>query len=259
MSLRLVDTHCHLDIEPLALSVGAVLERAKAAGVERCVSIGTSVEVSRANVALASRHEPVFAAVGVHPNDADSVTEAALADIDALALEPKVAAIGEIGLDYYRKEAQPANQHRALHGFIEIAKRRGLPVLIHCRDAYEDLLAVLKSHAASHLRGVIHCASGPPEFIQGALSLGFYISFAGNVTFPKAQALQQLVPLVPDNRLLIETDAPFLAPQAVRGQKNEPANIAHTCAFVAGLRSVDAQTLGQTTTDNAYRLFGWGP
>ncbi|MBI4341039.1 MAG: TatD family hydrolase, partial [Candidatus Omnitrophica bacterium] len=145
-----VDTHCHLDMEPLASSVEVVLERARAAGVRRCVSIGTSVEASQANVALAKRYpEMVASAVGVHPNDADGVTDADLADIDALAAQPGVVAIGEIGLDYYRQRAQPANQDRALRAFLAIAHRRNLPVLIHCRNAYDALLAVLKECASS--------------------------------------------------------------------------------------------------------------
>lgn len=250
------DTHCHLDIEPLASSVEAVLQRANAANVPRCVSIGTSVEASQANVALARRFPGVFAAVGVHPNDADSVTDQTFSDIQALAADPRVVAIGEIGLDYYRQDASPANQHRALIGFIEIAQRRDKPVLIHCRDAYEDLIKTLKARATSALRGIIHCASGPPQFIQEALGLGFYISFAGNVTYPNAHALRQLVPLVPDDRLLIETDAPFLAPQPVRGQKNEPAFVAHTAGFLAKQRGMSVEELASSTTRNAQNLFG---
>lgn len=245
-------------MEPLASSVEVVLERARAAGVRRCVSIGTSVEASQANVALAKRYpEMVASAVGVHPNDADGVTDADLADIDALAAQPGVVAIGEIGLDYYRQRAQPANQDRALRAFLAIAHRRNLPVLIHCRNAYDALLAVLKECASSSLRGIMHCASGPPEFIRGALALGFHISFAGNITFPNAHALRQLVPLVPDDRLLIETDAPFLAPQPVRGQPNEPAHVAHTAAYLARVREVPVEALASMTSRNAAQLFGW--
>ena len=256
MTVELVDTHCHLDLEPLASSVDAVLQRARAAGVRRCVSIGTSVQASRANVALARRHPGVVAAVGVHPNDADGVTDEALAAIDALAADGRVVAIGEIGLDYYRQDAAPANQARALRGFLAIARQHDLPVLIHCRNAYDALLAVLAEHRSSSMRGVMHCASGPPDFIRGALAMGFHISFAGNVTFPNAHALRQLVPLVPDDRLLIETDAPFLAPQPVRGQKNEPAYVAHTAAYLARLRGVTVEVLGAMTSRNADELFG---
>lgn len=257
MTLELVDTHCHLDLEPLASTVAQVLARARSAGVTRCVSIGTTVDASRANVALAHQHAGVFTAVGVHPNEAETVTDAALAEIEVLAADPRVVAIGEIGLDSYRQVVSPEQQARALRGCLAIAKRRNLPVLIHCRNAYEPLLRVVRERPGSSLRGVIHCASGPPEFIQGALELGLHISFAGNVTFPNAHALRALVALVPDDRLLIETDAPFLAPQPVRGQKNEPAYVSHTAAALAQLRGIALETLAQLTSANAQRLFAF--
>lgn len=253
---ELVDTHCHLDLEPLAASVEAVLARAQAAGVQHCLSIGTTVEASRANVELAKRYPIVRAAVGVHPHEADTVTDETLADIEALAADPVVAAIGEVGLDFYRRHASPANQERALRGFLTIATRRQLPVLIHCREAYERLLEVLRQEGGDLVRGVIHCASGPPAFIEEALTLGLHISFAGNVTFPNAHALRALVPLVPDDRLLIETDAPFLAPQPVRGKTNEPAYVAHTAVALAQLRGITVDALGALTSRNARRLFG---
>ena len=252
----LIDTHCHLDHEPLSGQVAAVLERARGAGVVQCISIGTTVETSRANVALARQFPSVRAAVGIHPHEADTVTDAMLAEIEALAADPHVVAIGEVGLDFYRQHAAPANQERIFRAFIAMAQRRTLPLLIHCREAYEPLLAILRDTMQPPIRGVIHCASGPPAFIQGALALGFHVSFAGNVTFPNAQALRALVPLVPDDRLLIETDAPWLAPQPVRGQPNEPAYVAHTAAHLAQLRGTDVDTLSVHTTRNARRLFG---
>lgn len=256
MALELIDTHCHLDIEPLSGNVEAVLKRAREAGVAQCVSIGTSVSASYANVALARRHPEVVAAVGIHPNDAETATEESLGAINALAEDPRVVAIGEIGLDFYRKQAPPEKQASALRAFLAIAKAHDLPVLIHCRDAYEPLLKVLKGEKSTRLRGLIHCASGPETFIQGALALGFYISFAGNITFPNAQALRALLSLVPDDRLLIETDAPFLAPQPVRGRKNEPAYVAHTAAHIARLRGMDLGAFGRLTSRNARTLFG---
>lgn len=255
----LIDTHCHLDLDPLAQSVDAVLARARAAGVTQCLTIGTSVEASRANVALAHQHPMLRAAVGVHPHHASTVTDATLAAIEMLAQDSVVAAIGEVGLDFYRNESLRDHQEYALRGFIEIATRRDVPLVIHCRDAYEPLLTLLKASAHSRLRGLIHCASGPPAFIQGALALGFSISFAGNVTFPNAKALHALVPLVPDERLLIETDAPFLAPQPVRGQKNEPAYVAHTAVYLAQLRGTTIEALGTVTSRNARALFGFPP
>ncbi len=252
----LVDTHCHLDLEPLSAQVEAVLARARAAGVRQCVSIGTTLEDSCANVALAQRHPSVFAAVGVHPHDADGVTDEMLRQIEVLAAERGVVAIGEVGLDLYRQHATREHQERALRGFVAIAQRRGLPLAIHCREAYEPLLQLLKAEGGGQVRGLMHCASGPPSFIEGALGMGFYISFAGNVTFPNAKALRELVRLVPDDRLLVETDAPFLAPQPVRGQTNEPAHVAHTAAYLAALRGVGVEGLAAQTSRNARGLFG---
>ena len=256
MPLELVDTHCHLDLEPLAGMVEAVLERARSAGLTHCISIGTTLEASLANVELARRDPMVRAAVGVHPNESDAATEAVLKEIERLATDPAVVAIGEVGLDTYRRRVPLARQEEALRAFVAIARRTRLPLLIHCRDAYEPLLALLRAAAPPPIRGIIHCASGPPEFIRGALELGLHISFAGNVTFPNTQALRALVPLVPDERLLIETDAPFLAPQPVRGTPNEPAHVAHTAAALAALRGTTPEALGAFTSRNARQLFG---
>ena len=254
--MELIDTHCHPNLEPLSAAVDAVLARAREAGVRVCISIGTTLDDSRANVELARREPMIRAAVGVHPHEADGVTDDVLSAIEELSHDPAVVAIGEVGLDQYRQHAQSDNQRRVFRAFIAMAQRRRLPLLIHCRQAYEDLIAMLREHAAAPVAGAIHCASGPPEFIDAALALGLHVSFAGNVTFPNAQALRALVGLVPDDRLLIETDAPFLAPQAVRGKTNEPAYIAHTAAAVAGLRGLTAEALGALTSANARRLFG---
>jgi TatD DNase family protein len=254
--MELVDTHCHLDMAPLADQVPQVLERAAAAGVRTCVTIGTDVEASRRTVALARQHPMLRAAVGVHPHEADGVTDDTLAAIDDLASAPEVVAIGETGLDHYYKHSSLDAQQRVFEAFLGIARRTRLPILLHCRNAYEELLAVLRAQATSGWRGVIHGASGPPAFIEGCLALGLHISFSGTVTFPKADAVRQLVPLVPDDRLLLETDAPYLAPVPVRGRPNEPAHVAHTAAFVAQLRGVSPEALGELTSRNARTLFG---
>lgn len=255
--LELIDTHCHLDREPLAGSVEAVLARAHAAGVRGCLSVGTTVATSRINVELARRFPAVRAAVGIHPNEAETATDEAVAAIEELAASPEVAAIGEVGLDSYRQHASPEAQQRAVARFIRFATQRGLPLILHCREAYEPLLEALRAHAAGPLRGVVHCASGPPVFIEGALALGLHVSFAGNVTFPSAGPLRALVGLVPDDRLLVETDAPFLAPQPVRGRPNEPAHVAHTAACLAQLRATSVEALGALTSRNARHLFGF--
>ena len=256
MPLELVDTHCHLEYEPLAGSVDGVLQRAQAAGVRSCITIGTTLEASRAAVALAHRYPTLRAAVGVHPHDVGALTDAMMTELEELSADPMVVAIGEVGLDFHRDGSSSARQHDALARFIHLAHRRALPLIFHCRDAYEPLLRVLREQTQPPLRGVMHCASGPPEFIQAALAMGLHISFAGNVTFPNANALRALVPLVPDERLLIETDAPFLAPQPVRGQTNEPAHVAHTAVYLANLRGTTLEALGAHTSRNARRLFG---
>ncbi len=259
MPLELIDTHCHLDLEPLGQAVEAVLARAQAAGVRRCITIGTSVESSRANIELARRFPMLRAAVGVHPNDAGTVTDETFAQIDALAADPHVVAIGEVGLDDYRTPGAVEAQRPVLRGFMDIARRRRLPLLIHCRGttAYDALLMLLREHASGSWRGIIHCASGSPAFIEAAIGLGLHVSFAGNVTFRNAHELRRLVPLVPDDRLLIETDAPFLAPQPVRGMPNEPAYVAHTAAHLAQLRGETVERVGELTSRNARELFGF--
>ena len=254
--LDLIDTHCHLDYEPLGQDLEAVLARAAAAGVRQCITIGTTVEASRANVAIVRRFpQSLRAAVGIHPQDAATATSEALEEIAALAQEPEVAAIGEVGLDYYRQPGPDADQIRALRFFTALAQRRDLPILIHCRNAYDELLAVLRECARVPLRGLIHCASGPAEFIRGALELGLHISFSGTATFPNAKATRDLIPLVPDDRILVETDSPFLAPQPVRGKPNEPAYVAHTAAAIAPLRGLTADAFASLTSRNARALF----
>lgn len=262
--IELIDTHCHLDQEPLAGSVEAVLERARQAGVRRCLTVGTSLDASRSSVALARRFPMLACAVGVHPHDAHTVSDELLRELEALAQEPRVVAIGEVGLDYSRDHSPREAQQRALRAFIAMARLRGLPLSIHCRaregaqgmdDAYAALLTLLHEEAGPPVRGVLHCASGSAAFIEQALALGLHVSFAGNVTFANALALRALVPLVPDERLLLETDAPFLAPEPVRGRSNEPAYVRHTASVVAGLRGTTLEALGALTSRNARQLF----
>jgi TatD DNase family protein len=257
MPLDLVDTHCHVQMAPLSDAVDAVLQRAAQAGVRQCLVVGTTVEDSRLALELTRGRPMLRAAVGIHPHEADQADEASVAAIEELAADPQTGAIGEIGLDNYRKHSSPERQAWLFERLLGVARRRNLPVAIHCRDAYSPLLELLRRAHPGMVRGVIHCASGPAEFIQAALALGLHVSFAGNVTFPNAAALRGLVPLVPDDRLLLETDAPFLAPQPVRGAVNEPAHIAHTAAGLAQLRGTSPEALAAVTSRNARALFGW--
>jgi TatD DNase family protein len=258
MPAALIDTHCHLHLDPLHGALDDVLARARAAGVVGCLTLATSLASARPTLAMARQHPMVRVALGIHPEEVDGATSATVAEIESLLDDPALAAIGEVGLDDYWRQDRLDAQASLLQQLFALAARRRLPACIHCRgcDAYDRLLAVLRA-APQPVRGVIHCASGSPEFIRAALALGLHVSFAGNVTFPNAAAIRELVAVVPDDRLLIETDAPFLAPQAVRGQKNEPAFVAHTAAFVAQLRGVDVATLAALTTRNAQALFGF--
>jgi TatD DNase family protein len=251
----LIDTHCHLHLDPLREALEEVLARARAAGVSRCVTLATSVASSRQTLALARAHPMLGVAVGIHPEEVDGAGPGALAELEPLLEDPAVVAVGEMGLDDYWRADRLDAQAELLRGQLRLAQRRDLPACLHCRGthAYGRLLAVLRE--VGPVRGLIHCASGTPDFIRDAVGLGLHVSFAGTVTFPKAQAIRDLVAAVPEDRLLIETDAPFLAPQAVRGRTNEPAFVAHTAECLAALRGRSVEDLAALTTRNARALF----
>jgi len=257
----LFDTHAHLDADAFAADLAAVLDRAKEAGLEGILCVGTSVASSEAAVQLAERHPQVHAAVGIHPN---STREAAKNDwprIVELAKHPRAVALGETGLDRYWDYAPIALQQEYLERHLQLGRELDLPVVLHCRDAADDLLAVLREAARlGPLRGVIHAMSGPADLAAEFLALGLYISFAGNATYTnkKFEPLRAAAKIVPDDRLLIETDSPYLIPQLFRGRqrRNEPAHVVHTAKFLAGLRGVGFDALARQTTANARRLLG---
>ncbi len=253
----LVDTHTHLDFPQFDGDRQAVLERAAQAGVEWMVDVGADLASSRRAVALAAGEPRLWAAVGVHPHDAATVTPAALAELRALAQNPRVVAIGEIGLDYYRDLSPRPVQRSALEAQLALARELGLPVIVHNRDAHEETLAILRT--AAPWRGVMHCFSGDAAFARAVLDLGLYIGIAGPVTYPKAQTLAEVARLVPLARLLVETDCPYLAPQARRGQRNEPAYVRLIAERVAELRGLTLAALARVTSENARVLFGPGP
>lgn len=255
--MRLFDTHCHLTWDEEQQPALPRLERAREAGVERFVCVSIDLDNAKRCAALASEHEDVFPSVGIHPND---VGEAA--DLDAkmdalrdLSEDPCYVAIGETGLDFFRDWADPEVQRRSLIAHLQLAIARDLPVILHCRDAMDGLLPILRDHAPD-LRGIMHCYSAGPSTIEELVQLGMHISFAGNLTYPKSQDLRDACRLVPEERLLVETDAPFLAPQPRRGKKNEPAFVAFTLEALAAERGVDAEALAATTFANACQVFG---
>ncbi len=257
--MRLVDTHCHLDFPDYKDDLGEVLERAASAGVVRFVVPGTDIAGSERAVALAKQHRPVFAAVGIHPHEADRVDKAGISRLRDIALKSdKVVAIGEIGLDYYRGYSKPENQKRLFRDCLRVADEFDLPVILHNRDAGEDFLSILKELMPPASRGVVHCFSADAALVGELLSLGMHVSFAGNITFEKAARLRDLIKHVPPERLLLETDSPFIAPVPFRGKRNEPAYIGRLLDVHAGIYGLTAEDIARITTHNANQLFRLG-
>jgi TatD DNase family protein len=247
-----VDTHCHLDAcEP---PDGELVARAREAGVRRIATVGTDPQSIERGLRAAAEHEEVVAIVGRHPHEAEGFGAADLAQIERAARHPRARAIGETGLDYFRDRSPRPDQHTAFEAQLELARRLGLPVVIHTRDAEDDTFALLREHDGVTV--VMHCFSAPGR-LEECVERGYLCSFAGNVTYPKATALQEAASKLPAELLLVETDSPYLAPQVVRGKPNEPANVAHTARFVAELRGVPYEELERTVEDNAARVFGW--
>lgn len=255
--MRLFDTHCHLTWDEEQQPALPRLQRAREAGVEKFVCVSIDLDNAKRCAELAAEHEDVYPTVGIHPNDVGSAEELAsnLSALRELAQDPQYVAIGETGLDFFRDWADPDVQRASLEGHLQVAIDRDLPVILHCRDAMEGLLPILRAHAPA-LRGIMHCYSAGPGTIEELVQLGMHISFAGNLTYPKSQELRDACRLVPEERLLVETDAPFLAPQPRRGKKNEPAFVAFTLEALAAEREVDAEALAAKTYSNACAVFG---
>ena len=252
----LVDSHCHLDFPEFAPELDAVVARARDAGVGVCVSIGTKLKNFAAVRAVAERFDNVWCSVGIHPHEAEKeLLDSPQPLIDA-AQHPKVVGIGETGLDYYYEHSPRAQQIANFRAHIEAARRTGLPVIVHTRDADDDTIAVLREEmAAAPFTGLIHCFTGTKRLADAALDLGFCISVSGIATFKKSDDLRAVLKTVPLDRLLVETDAPFLAPMPLRGKRNEPAFVVNTAAMLAGLKGVSADDLATATTENFFRLF----
>jgi TatD DNase family protein len=255
----LVDTHAHLHDPAFEADRAAVIARARAAGVAGFLTIGTDVPTAEAAVALAAAELDIYAAVGIHPHDASTADEAALARITALAATPRVVAIGEIGLDYYRDHSPRPVQRRALVAQLQLARTVGKPVLLHCREAHADLLEVCAAEGVDAIGGILHCFSGDLAVAHRGIELGLLISIAGPVTYPSARRLAEVVRALPLDRLVIETDCPYLPPQPWRGQRNEPAYLPVTAARVAELLGVPPATVADATTRNAARLLRLPP
>jgi len=270
----LVDSHAHLDSERYSGELDQILRRAWEAGVGAVLSIGIGEGPAEMKQALAICRQyngqpqtpKLYASAGIYPHSTDEADEAALAELDRLLAEPEVIACGEIGLDYYHEGAPHETQKRAFVQQMEIAAARKRPIIIHCRgkendnSCWDDTLALLSEHwGATGLGGILHCFSGDWEHAERGMEIGFLVSFAGNLTYPKAQALRNVAAKVSLDRLLVETDAPYLAPIPNRGQRNEPAWVANTAAAVADLRGLAAEEMASITTKNFERLFRLTP
>lgn len=254
----IIDTHLHLDQKPFARDREAVLERARRAGVKQMITIGCGVASSQAALQIAEQHDDIFVAVGIHPHDAGTSAEADVLALEQIAKHPKVVAIGETGLDYFYMHAPKETQQRMFRRCLELAGSLDLPFVIHSRDAEEDTVALLEEFAQKRpLRGVIHCFSGTLSFAQRCLSLGLYLSIPGMITF--VSTVKRVVRELPLERLLIETDAPYLAPAPFRGQRNEPAYVRQTALALAELLQTPPHVVASITTRNAQQLFGLPP
>ena len=255
--VHLIDAHCHLDEARFADDCDAVVRRAVGAGVTRMITIGAS-DALQANddaVALAAAHAGVFATVGVHPHAATTVSPAVMDHVNRLASRPKVVGIGETGLDYYYDNSPRPVQQEAFRQFIGLARRLRLPLVVHLRDAYADAAAILREERASEIGGVIHCFSGDRADARVFLDLGFDVSFSGIVTFKNADELRAVAAMVPADRFMVETDAPFLTPVPHRGKRNEPAYVLFTAAAVAAARGQSLDEVAAAAFANATRRF----
>lgn len=249
-----IDTHCHIDFDDFDADRDAVIAAAAAQGIQAMINVGSTVEASERAVALAQRYPSIYACVGCHPHDAQEFGDDGLARLEELSASPKVVAIGEIGLDYYRNLSAPEIQRRAFAAQIELARRRGLPLVIHSREAQDDTIAVMKEHNVT--RAIIHCFAGPAAFLAACLEMGCYVSFTCNITYKKATMLREMVAMAPLERICVETDCPYLPPEGSRGRRNDPLAARTAMEQVAKIKGIDVETAAAATTANARRFFG---
>lgn len=249
----LIDTHCHLDFPEFDADRDDVIRRAKAEGVEYIINIGSSIKGSERSIELSSQHDLIYATVGLHPHEADKFNKDIEVVLCGLARKNKVVAIGEIGLDYFKNYSRQENQRPLFSFLTQLAKDLDLPVVIHSRDAQADTLQILKK--AMPLRAVVHCFSGDRYFLEECLNLGFFVSFTCNISYKKAQDLRELVKVTPLDRLLLETDAPFLPPEGYRGKRNEPSYVKFLAGHVAQIKQISTEEVSKETTKNAKEFF----
>jgi TatD DNase family protein len=256
----LVDSHCHLDFPDFADEIDAVVARAQAAGVGRIVTISTRVKRHAALSAIATRFPDVFCSVGTHPHHAHEELDVTTAELVERARAPEVVAIGEAGLDYHYDSSPREAQEQGFRNHIAASRETGLPLVIHSRDADADMADILEQETGKGaFPAVLHCFTGGRELAQRAVALGLYISFTGILTFKKSEALRAIAAELPADRILVETDAPYLAPGPYRGKRNEPSYVIETAKTLAQVRGMSAQEIARQTTENFFRLFSKVP
>jgi TatD DNase family protein len=253
--MKLVDTHAHLYFEQYRNDLTQVLLNARQAGLEALINIGIDLDTSKMCAEMAETHSIMYAAAGIHPHDVASIKENDLEEIAALLEHPKVVAIGEVGLDFYRDISAPEDQRKIFKIFLDWSLEYEMPLIIHTREAEEDILKLISSRKKKGWRGVFHCFPGDEEMAKAVLDLGFYISFTGNITFKKSSSYR-VMKSVPLERLLIETDSPFLTPVPFRGKRNEPAYVQYVAQSIANAKGVSVESVAERTTLNAMNLFG---
>ena len=259
MPATLIDSHAHLDAPQFDDDRAETLRRAAETGIRAIVNIGYNAATWATTLALADAHPGFFACLGFHPNDAAGWNDTIIPALTRLHQHPKVVAVGETGLDYYREHASPVQQRAAFVAQLALARSLDKPVVIHHREAHDDLLALLRDDVAAHgpLRGVLHAFNGDPDFASELLVLGLFLGIGGPVTFKNAADLQAAVRAVPLDRLIVETDSPYLAPHPYRGRRNEPAHVALVAERIAALKEITVETVAEATTQNAETLFGF--
>ncbi len=264
LNLSIVDTHAHLDMHQFNRDRAGVIARAQDAGVSTIITVGVNLESSKKAVALAEKYPGVLAAVGCHPHEATTVQKADIDEIGKIARHPRVVAIGEAGLDFYRNYSPRKAQLQVLEWQLELAVKLHLPIIIHCRQAEKDMLNLLRDWTKwykdphGQRRGVIHCFSGDTQTARQYLNMGFYLALGAYIGYPNTDNAHSVIRSIPQDRLLVETDCPYLSPQSHRGKRNEPAYLPLTVEMLAQIRNVSFETIARETTQNAHCLFRWG-
>ncbi len=254
----LIDSHAHLDGGQFANDLNETVERATANGISHILTIGCDLESSAASITVAEQFEQIYAAVGVHPHDATEINDNALQKLKAMLDHPKVVALGEIGLDYYRDRSPRDIQREAFRQQIRLADETGKPIIVHDRDAHAEVIEILHEESAEKTGGVLHCFSGDLEMAKQCLDLGFYLSFTGTITYPKNNAIREIIKAIPIDRMLVETDCPYLSPQKFRGKRNEPAYVRYTAEKMAEIKGLTIADVARVTSRNCHDLFGIG-